>query len=145
MGFGVGPASSFGGALGLPGGTCDEGTCPSSRCQCGQPSTSTSGLRVAAGDGAFRDCDIEVCRPARGWGCERGDDAVRNRDLERQVDGCAEADFETAAQPERDLAVECTDEGHASGEAAAHERGEGARCKTAVGPAKEGAELDRRR
>src|SRR4051794_20543064 len=99
-----------------------EGTRAQSYCQCGQPSTSTFGLRVAAGDRALRHSDVEIRRPARGGQREARNDAVRDLNLQPQIDGCAEADLEATAQPERDLAVERTHEGHASGEAAADER-----------------------
>src|SRR5689334_17676554 len=120
----------------------DEGTCPPPRCQRGQPSTSTSDLRVAARDRTLGDRDVEVGRAARGRACEARNDAVRDRDLEPQVDGRAEPDLEAAAQAERDLAVERTYERHAPGEAAADERGERAGGKPSVLTAQERAELD---
>jgi hypothetical protein len=52
-GFRDGPASSFGGALGLPSAVCARGYVPAPRCQRGQPSTSTSELRVASRDGTL--------------------------------------------------------------------------------------------
>src|SRR5512132_3765369 len=81
-----------------------EGTRTQPRCQRGQPSTSTCGLRVAPRYRPFRDGDVEIVgAPRRGQG-ERGHDAVRDRDLQPQVDGSAEPDLEAAAQAERDLA-----------------------------------------
>src|SRR2546429_4249121 len=95
--------SSWTGALGQSSFASPEGTSPDPLCQRGQPSTSTFGSRVASRDGALRDCDVQVVRPARGGEGQAGDDAVGDRDLQAQVDRCAEPDLEAAPQPERDL------------------------------------------
>src|SRR6476661_2936396 len=121
-----------------------EGTCPRSRCQRGQPSPSTSGLRVAAGDGSLGSGNVEIRRAALRRERERRDDAVGDGDLEPQVDGRAELELEAAAQAHGDLAVEGADERDPAGEAAADQRRERTRGEPAVLATENGAEVDGR-
>src|SRR5436190_23432253 len=119
-----------------------EGTRTLPHCQRGEPSTSTSELRVTPRNRTLRDGDVEVRRAPGGRKGEAGDDGVCDRDLQAEVDRRAEADLEPASQAEGDLAVERAHEGDAAGKAAADKRRQRARRETAVFPTHEGAELD---
>src|SRR5215213_9635592 len=136
------PTSSCSGALGQSRVPLPEGTLLERRCQRGQPSTSTFGLRVASGDGPFRHCDVEIVRPTLRRQAEPRDDATRDRNLDAEVDGRAEPDLEAAAKPERDLSVERADERDLTGETAPDERGERASREAARLSSEQRAELD---
>src|SRR4051795_10781104 len=64
-------------------------------------SPSTSDLRVEGEHGALRQADVEVARRGRRRG--RGaKDAARDRELQAQVSGVAEANLEAAPELERE-------------------------------------------
>src|SRR5689334_23574623 len=119
-----------------------EGTRPLPHCQRGQPSTSTSDLRVTPRNRTLRDGDVEVRGAASGGQREAGDDGVCDRELQAEVDRRAEADLEPASEAEGDLAVERAHERDAAGKAAADKCRQRARRETAVFPTHEGAELE---
>src|SRR5437660_10034114 len=78
----------------------EEGTSENRMCQRRQPSTSTSGLRVGAGNRTLRHRYIDEARTAGRWERQGGKDASHDGDLELQVDRSPEAQFGAVAEAE---------------------------------------------
>src|SRR5438128_2518434 len=127
----------WGGRAWLP----QEGTSENRMCQRRQPSTSTYGLRVGAGNRTLRHRYVDVVRTAGRWERQGGKDASHDGDLQLQVDRSPEAQFGAVAEAEAELPVVDPGPRHTVREAGCDERPQGP-CDRAGFVRQERADLD---